>query len=134
MNKIILIIVSILIIIFIAVFTTYKVLFSKNPKELALRYDISAGIPFKWEFEIEDESIVEFVRTKEVSNANKGGLVGGKIVTDYIFKGLKPGETTITFKFVNFSSQEDRVDSETKHTIIVDENLNISEKVIKSEK
>ena len=35
---------------------------TSNPKQLELTYKINAGIPFKWEHEIEDDSIVKFVK------------------------------------------------------------------------
>ena len=96
----------------------------KFSKELEITYKISAGIPFRWEFEIEDESVVEFVKSYVLKDENTGGKVGAPVYTNYVFKGLKKGKTTIVFKCVNFT--EDRVTSERRHTVIVDENLNIS--------
>ena len=128
MNKKILIgiIFLIILIVIIILFVLFKHLskVEESTKKLELTYDISAGIPFRWEYEIEDESIVTFDKSYVVSDENKGGLVGGKVVTNYVFKGLKKGTTTITFKFVNFTTNI--VDSEEKHTVIVDDDLNIS--------
>ena len=96
----------------------------KNPKELELPYDINAGIPFRWEYEIEDPSIVEFVRSYQTRNDNTDGRVGGRIDTNYVFKGLKEGETTIIFKYVYFT--ENRVEMEDRNIVKVDKDLNIT--------
>ena len=96
----------------------------KNPNELELTYKISAGIPFRWEYEIEDESVVSFVKSYVVKDENKGGIVGAPIYTNYVFKGLKKGETIISFKFVNFTNG--KVDRVEKHKVKVLENGNIS--------
>ena len=99
---------------------------SKNDgsKQLELTYDINAGIPFKWEVEVEDESIVKYVKNYVIEDENKGGLVGGKVSRNYVFKGLKKGTTTIVFKYVNFT--DGRVEKEEKHIVKVDKDLNIS--------
>jgi hypothetical protein len=102
-----------------------------NPKELRLNYEISAGIPYKWEYEIKDESIVKFNGFRVTRDDNKGGKVGGKVAKDYIFVGLKEGETTITFRFVYISG---RVENEEVHHVIVDKDLNIKEKMIAIDK
>ena len=96
----------------------------KNPKELEIMKDISAGIPFKWEIVIEDESIVEYVRSYVVKDENTGGKVGAKVYTNYVFKGLKEGRTNVVFKFVNFTTNESY--EEDKYPVHVDKDLNIS--------
>ena len=97
----------------------------KNPKELELTYKISAGIPFKWEFEIEDDSVVSFDRKYVVRNDNKGGIVGAHVYTNYVFKGLKEGDTTITFKVVSITGEYDEQVKE-EHKVKVDKNLHIT--------
>lgn len=96
----------------------------KSSKKLILHYKISAGIPFRWEYEIEDEGIVQFVESYVVKNENTGGKVGAPIYTDYVFKGLKKGETSIVFKYVNFT--EEIVSGREVHKVIVDDDLNIT--------
>ena len=108
------------------VFLKFMVFDKKNPNELEMVYKINAGIPFKWEYEIEDESVVKFVKSYVIKDENKGGIVGAKVHTKYVFKGLKKGETAIVFKFVNFTTGE--VTNEERHKIVVDENNNIFEK------
>lgn len=116
------IVVAILCVLFLVI--KFFVLDKKNPNELELTYKISAGIPFRWEYEIEDESVVSFVKSYVVKDENKGGIVGAPIYTNYVFKGLKKGETTISFKFVNFTNG--KVDRVEKHKVKVLENGNIS--------
>ena len=95
-----------------------------NPKQLELIYEINAGIPFKWEYEIEDESIVKFVKSYVVKDENKGALVGAPVYTKYVFESVKPGTTTIKFKYVNFV--DNYISGEKKHVVRVDKDLNIS--------
>ena len=120
------IIIGLVIVIFIVIsFVIIKYVPKKdNSKQLELTYDINAGIPFRWEVEVEDESIVKYVKNYVVEDENKGGLVGGRITRNYVFEGLKEGTTTISFKYVYFT--ENRVEKEEKHTVKVDKDLNIS--------
>ena len=104
----------------------------KLSKQLELTYEINAGIPFKWEYEIEDKSIVEFKKSYVIRDDNKGGLVGGKVVTNYVFVGKKEGVTTVTFNFVRIDSEEKIIDHSETHTIKVDKNKNISLVVVKN--
>ena len=48
-----------------------------NNKTLEITKEINAGIPFKWEYVIEDPNIVEFKKSYVIRDDNKGGLVGG---------------------------------------------------------
>ena len=97
----------------------------KDPKQLELTYEINAGIPFKWEYEIEDETIVEFVKSYVIRDDNKGGKVGASVYTNYVFKGLKEGTTTITFKCVSITGEHENT-KEIHHKVKVDKDLNIS--------
>ena len=56
---------------------------------------------WEWQYEIEDESIVKFVKSYVIEDKNKDGLVGAPIYTNYVFEGLKDGVTTVTFKYVS---------------------------------
>lgn len=114
-----------LIIILIIVVPNLKTNNSKNSKELEITKEINAGIPFKWEYEIEDPAIVEFVKSYVVKDENKGAIVGAKVYTNYVFKGIKEGKTHITFKFVSITG-EDYPPIEETYTIRVDKELNIS--------
>lgn len=96
-----------------------------SSKKLELTYEINAGIPFKWVFEIEDPSIVEFEKSYVIRDDNKGGLVGGSVYTNYVFKGKKEGKTKIIFKQVSITD-EDYPPLVEENTVKVDKDLNIS--------
>ena len=97
---------------------------SDGHKELELTYKSNGGVPYKWEYKIEDESIVEFVKTKDITSKEDKKLNGGPVYTNYIFRGKKEGKTTITFKYV--SIVDGSVDKEEKVTVKVDKYKNIS--------
>lgn len=98
-------------------------LFKKKPKTLIINKEISAGIPFKWEVQVEDENIVKLLETKTLKNKSRKIECGGPVYTDYIFVGLKEGETTINFNFVSITNE---YDTETeKYKVRVDKNNNI---------
>lgn len=86
--------------------------------KVELVYKINAGIPFKWVYEIEDESIVKFEESYQIRNDNNDGRSGGAIETKYVFKGIKEGTTTITFKYISIDSKE--VYEVYKHVVKVD--------------
>ncbi len=126
MNKYVLIgvgVVAIVTIIFASKILIKKV--DNSSKQLELTYEINAGIPFKWVYEIEDESIVQFVRSYVVKDENTGGKVGASVYTNYVFKGLKEGTTTITFKIVSITGEMEDSNIEV-HKVKVDKDLNIS--------
>lgn len=126
--------IAILLLIFIIIGGVYIAMkyIDNDHKKLEITKDINAGIPFRWEYEIEDPTTVEFVKSYVVSDENKGGKVGGKVSTNYVFKGLKKGQTTITFKYVRFT--ENIIEKEEKYTVKVDNNLNISLVAIPNDK
>ena len=95
-------------------------------KTLELSYQTSKGIPYKWEYEIEDESIVKLERSF-VDDENKRQK-GGIIHNHYVFSGLKEGTTKIRFKYVEFT--KDRVEREEVVNVKVDKFKNISLVVI----
>lgn len=120
-------IILILSLILIIVLTGTTILISKTfntSKKLELTYNTNAGVPYKWEYEIEDPTIVKFYKKYEIENENKNGLVGGKISTNYVFKGLRRGKTTITFKYIDIRTN--KVEKEEKLNIRVDKFRNIS--------
>ena len=97
----------------------------KSSKELELTYEINAGIPYKWVYEIEDPSVAEFVKSYVLKDENTGSIVGASVYTNYVFKGLKEGITTITFKCISITDETD-VWKEEKTKVKVDKDNNIS--------
>ncbi|MEE3343686.1 MAG: protease inhibitor I42 family protein [Bacilli bacterium] len=127
MNKRIIIGVMLLIIlvliIIICIFrnNSYK---KNSDKELELTYKTNGGVPFKWEYEIEDKDIVEFVRSYVVEDKNNSKMVGAPIKKKYVFKGLKEGNTTIIFRYVSIT--DGKVAEEDRNNVKVDKDKNIS--------
>ncbi len=124
MNKEIIIAIIILIVLSSFIFVKNIVEKKESPDILELTYKINAGIPFKWEWEIEDESVVAFVKSYVVKDENVGAIAGAPVYTNYVFKGIKQGQTKVTFKYINISDSE--ISKEEKHYINVDENNKIS--------
>lgn len=118
------IIIGIIVIILIGILLIVLLPKKNNSKEIEITKEISAGIPFRWEYEIKDKDIVEFVRSYVVKDENTGGKVGAKVHTNYVFKGLKEGNTDITFRVVSITNEYEPYD-ETIYHIIVDKDLNI---------
>lgn len=127
MNKKVLICIGIIFLVII--FVLLKIVFPniKETKKLELTYKTNAGVPYEWVYEIEDNSIVEFVETKETTSEENKKLLG-PVYINYIFKGLKKGMTTITFKYKNIINGF--VEKEDKITVKVDKYKNISLVVI----
>ena len=121
------ILISSIVIIICILFMVIKFNFLKKDTnfQIELTYEINAGIPFRWEYEIEDKDIVGFVKSYVVRDDNKGAIVGASVYTNYVFKGLKEGETTIIFKYVNIT--DGIVSMEKKHKVRVDSNKRIFE-------
>ena len=116
--------VIILVILIVSLFFVFKGIKTNNNKKIDFTYKLNAGIPFKRVYEIEDESIVSFVNSSIVKDENTNGKVGASVYTKYVFKGLKEGETTITFKVVSITGEYEDSDIEV-HKIKVDKDLNI---------
>ena len=102
--------------------TAYLLSSDEDSKLLELTYQTNGGVPFEWKYEIKDKDIVKFVKKYEISK-EKEPVEGGEVDINYVFKGLKKGKTTITFKYVSI---EGEVVKEEKNIIKVDENKNIS--------
>lgn len=128
MNKKVMICISVILV--VALLMVLKVIIPSisGNKELELTYKSNGGVPYKWEYKIEDESIVKFVRTKDITSKENKKLDGGPVYTNYIFKGLKQGKTTVTFKYTDIV--DGSVDKEEKLTVKVDKYKNISLKLI----
>lgn len=128
MKKLIITIILIILIIIIGLLKlqkSNKLTKKDNNKVLEITYKLNAGIPFKWEVEVEDESIVKYVKSYVLKDENeKKALVGAPVYTNYVFKGLKKGTTTITFKLVNFA--DNYTSKEEKYKVKVDKDNNIS--------
>lgn len=93
-------------------------------KKIEITKKINAGIPYEWRYEIEDPSIVECPEIYVLNDENVDGKVGAPVYKNYVFRGLKKGTTTITFKFVSITDENDSTVETYK--VKVDKDLNIS--------
>jgi predicted secreted protein len=121
MDKKKLIIIGIILLIIVGVILFF-LLKDDSSKTLELTYETSKGIPYRWEYEIEDETIVKLERSfvDDENKRQKGGIVHNH----YVFSGLKEGKTKIRFKYVEFT--KDRVEREEVANVKVDKFKNIS--------
>ena len=124
-SKIIAVLVCILIVVIILVSVIVKMNQYDDHKQIEITKEINAGIPFKWEYTIEDENIVKFEKSYVIRDDNKNGIVGASVYTNYVFKGLKEGTTKVIFKFVSITDEDYDGDVE-EYKIKVDKDLNIS--------
>ena len=94
-----------------------------SSKILELTVDTNGGVPYKWEYEIEDESVVKYVKNYEI-NKEEEPVDGGHIQINYVFKGLKEGKTKVILKYINIVDKT--VEKELVNNVKVDKNKNIS--------
>lgn len=125
MDKKYIIIIGIVLVIVVGVILFF-VLKDDSSKTLELTYETSKGIPYRWEYEIEDESIVKLEKsfTDDKNKRQKGGIVH----EHYIFSGLKEGNTKIRFKYVEFT--KNKIEKEEIINVKVDKFKNISMVII----
>ena len=97
---------------------------SNDSKEIEFTKTTNGGVPYEWTYEIENPTVVEFVKSYVLEDKNQNGLVGAPISFNYVFRGLEEGRTTITFKYVSLANGE--VVKEEKSTVRVDKNKNIT--------
>lgn len=118
MKKRLIIIFLLILILFIIIFFKVRSLF-----RLELVYKNNAGIPYEWQYKIEDKSIVKLDKCYVVKDENKNGKTGAPIHTKYVFVGLKKGNTKIKFKYVNFVDK--KVIKEDVYNVKVESNKRI---------
>lgn len=124
-----------IIIILLVIFYGVKKLTNKpDDKPISKKEDLyeitikkTAGIPFKWEYEIEDEEVLQYVKAYVLRDDNeKNHTTGGNVYVNYCFKGLKEGKTKVTFKEVSIENEND-ISEKLEYTLKVDNNLKVTE-------
>ena len=122
MKKLIILIVFILSAI-AAILTVYFInRATSSSSQLELTVQTNGGVPYNWECEIGDTSIVKLVEQKSVDSNPE--LAGGVVYLHYYFEGLKEGNTTITFKYKDI--RNGNIEREETNIVKVDNNKNIS--------
>lgn len=81
----------------------------------------NGGVPYKWEYTIEDPSIVKV--KKEYSKDLDPNMDGGRVENHFVFAAKKEGKTKVTFKYKSIKG--DDFTSEEKYILVVDKDKNI---------
>ena len=118
-KKSILIIIGIVIVVVGVVLVIMKLTTSNT---IEITHEETRGVPYTWDYEIEYESIVRFVKKYNLNKNNTSK--GGTDKYNYVFKGLKKGSTAVTFKKLDYYTGE--TVSEEHMYLIVDGRKNIS--------
>lgn len=98
--------------------------FGERNKNIEFTVRTNGGVPFKWEYEIEDENIVKFVKTYEREESKNTLVEGGPVYINYVFKGNKKGTTKVKLRYVNIT--DGSVAKEEVHTLKVDSKHNVT--------
>lgn len=94
---------------------------NKNYGTAEIKLTTNGGVSCKWEYVIEDDSIV---KCKEVKTESEDPDVDGGIVYQYYcFEGLKEGTTIITFEYKDIL--DNFVKETKKYNVSVDEHMKI---------
>ncbi len=126
MKKNLLIIIGIITIVVISIIVILN-LKNESSKQLEITVTTNGGVPYEWKYQIKDESIVKYVKDYVVNQDED--IEGGIIEKNFVFEGLKQGETTIKLQYV--SVIDESVTKEKIYNIRVDANKNISVQPIK---
>ena len=116
------IIIIILLLVVFAVASFFLFWNNEYNKQIELTLKTNGGVPYKWEYEIEDESIVKYVKNYTLESDKD--IDGGVVLINYVFEGVKPGKTKLTFKYVNITNNE--VDKEQVYNLKVNNKKGIS--------
>lgn len=97
--------------------------FAHRNENLEITMKSNAGVHYEWIYEIENKSIIKFVKNYVVDKNDS--LEGGYISTNYVFKGLKKGESKVIFKYVDISDHSNIAKTE-ELLLKVDSHKNVS--------
>ncbi len=96
-----------------------------SSKEMEITVKLTAGIPYKWVYEIEDENIVRYKKHYTLKDENVGAISGAPVYINFVFEGVKPGKTKVTLKYINIDDEND-VMEKIENIMKVDKFNNIS--------
>ncbi|MDE5539415.1 MAG: protease inhibitor I42 family protein [Bacilli bacterium] len=97
----------------------FRCMQNKDNKIFEITITTNGGVPYKWEYEIADEAIVEYV--KDDTLAREENVAGGIADVKFVFKTLKKGATTIKLKYVSLI--DNSIEKEERYVIKVDKYL-----------
>lgn len=120
MNKKQILVIIMLMLLVIFIILTCIFINKEVTNEIILR--TNGGVPFKWECNVQDKSIIKISDTYSKDLAKKN-VSGGPVEVHYVLKGIKKGNTKVICKYYNFINN--RVSEEKIYNVYVDKNLNI---------
>lgn len=98
----------------------------EGSKRLEITVTTNGGVPYSWQYEIEDDEIVKYVKKYTIEEDES--LDGGPVSINFVFEGLKEGKTIVKLKYVNI--KDDSIEKEKVYSVRVDKLKNISLSVI----
>ncbi len=98
-----------------------------DPSKYEVLLEGSSNSYYNWSYEIEDDSIIKIVDESYYGKETDDEIVGLEGEYKFVFEALKPGETTIKFKYMRTWEQED-VLYEYVISLNVNDKLKISKK------
>ena len=120
MKKKIIILVIAIILILSCIFTL--IFLNKGSKELVVKVRTNGGVPYTWQYEIENSNVV-YLADQESYSTSDELLEGGPVEVKFTFKGKEEGKTTIYLRYVSIVNGT--IDKEEKYNVKVDKNGNI---------
>lgn len=94
------------------------------PGSVKITLETNGGVPYKWSYEIDDDSVIEYVGVE--SKDLDPGMDGGAVEETYSFKALKTGETDVVFEYKDITEDDgDAMETKVYH-VTVDDKLDIS--------
>ncbi|MCI9434544.1 MAG: protease inhibitor I42 family protein [Bacilli bacterium] len=124
-KKLIIILTSLICILSITAIILFNV---DEGKTLEITVTTNGGVPYSWQYEIEDEEIVKFVKKYTIEGDES--LDGGPVSINFVFEGLKEGKTIVKLKYVNV--KDNSIEKEKVYSVKVDKLKNISLSVIEN--
>ena len=94
------------------------------PGSVKITLETNGGVPYKWSYEIDDDSVIEYVGVE--SKDLDPGMDGGAVEETYSFKALKTGETDVVFEYKDITEDDGDVMETKVYHVTVDDKLDIS--------
>ena len=92
-----------------------------KPLDNEIVLNTNGGVPYNWNYEISDSSIVIFDDLKSIDK--DPGVDGGVVELRYTFRGLREGKATIKFIYKSFVDND--VAEEKLYDVVVSKDLSV---------
>lgn len=114
-----------LVIVFVVVILVLVLKISGNVLEkdtiFEITFDTNAGIPFKYECAVVDESVIKLKEEYSTSEKTKVPVSGGPVKVHFVFEPLKEGVTYIKCDYKNFA--DNYIEDTFEYKVTVDKDL-----------